>query len=50
MTGSLSFHDSESSGVVGSYGYTGSLSYSGSATKPDSSQFGAVYLGYMYRR
>ena len=25
-------------------------SYSGSATKPDSSQFGAVYLGYMYRR
>jgi hypothetical protein len=25
-------------------------SYSGSTTKPDSSQFGAVYLGYMYRR
>ena len=25
-------------------------SYSGSSTKPDSSQFGAVYLGYMYRR
>ncbi len=24
--------------------------YSGSNTKPDSSQFGAVYLGYMYRR
>jgi hypothetical protein len=25
-------------------------SYNGSTTKPDSSQFGAVYLGYMYRR
>ncbi len=25
-------------------------SYSGSSTKPDNSQFGAVYLGYMYRR
>jgi len=25
-------------------------SYNGSSTKPDSSQFGAVYLGYMYRR
>jgi hypothetical protein len=25
-------------------------SYSGSTTKPDSSEFGAVYLGYMYRR
>ena len=25
-------------------------SYSGSSTKPDSSQFGAAYLGYMYRR
>jgi len=25
-------------------------SYSGSSTKPDSSEFGAVYLGYMYRR
>ena len=25
-------------------------SYSGSSTKPDSSQFTAVYLGYMYRR
>jgi len=25
-------------------------SYNGSATKPDSSQFTAVYLGYMYRR
>src|SRR2546421_8937024 len=24
--------------------------YSGSSTKPDSSQFGAAYLGYMYRR
>jgi hypothetical protein len=24
-------------------------SYSGSSTKPDSSQFGAAYLGYMYR-
>ena len=24
-------------------------SYSGSSTKPDNSQFGAVYLGYMYR-
>ena len=25
-------------------------SYGGSSTKPDSSEFGAVYLGYMYRR
>ena len=25
-------------------------SYSGSNTKPDSSEFGAAYLGYMYRR
>ncbi len=25
-------------------------SYSGSSTKPDSSEFGAAYLGYMYRR
>jgi hypothetical protein len=25
-------------------------SYSGSSTKPDNSQFGAAYLGYMYRR
>lgn len=25
-------------------------SYNGSSTKPDSSQFGAAYLGYMYRR
>src|SRR5439155_939169 len=25
-------------------------SYGGSSTKPDSSQFGAAYLGYMYRR
>jgi hypothetical protein len=25
-------------------------SYSGSSTKPDNSQFGAMYLGYMYRR
>lgn len=25
-------------------------SYSGSSTKPDSSQFSAAYLGYMYRR
>jgi len=25
-------------------------SYNGSSTKPDNSQFGAAYLGYMYRR
>ncbi len=25
-------------------------SYSGSSTKPDNSEFGAAYLGYMYRR
>ena len=25
-------------------------SYSGSTTKPENSQFGAAYLGYMYRR
>ena len=25
-------------------------SYSGSSTKPDSSEFTAAYLGYMYRR
>ena len=28
----------------------GRQSYSSSSTKPDSSQFGAAYLGYMYRR